>query len=75
MPPHGNYPQNANARNTNLVPPVIDHEVSNVEHLNVIHLLAQTMNYHNNHEVEGDKLREIFKVNTKARTGNNECSQ
>ena len=33
------------------------------------------MTYQNNQQAEGDKLMEIFKVNTKAVTGNCECSQ
>ncbi|WMV46181.1 hypothetical protein MTR67_039566, partial [Solanum verrucosum] len=41
-PPHKAYPRNANSHNTNEVPPVLDHKISNVEFQNTIELLVQS---------------------------------
>jgi len=35
--------QNTNARNANIVPPVLNHEVTNAEFRSAVHLLAQSM--------------------------------
>uniref|UniRef100_M0ZTC5 Gag-pol polyprotein n=1 Tax=Solanum tuberosum TaxID=4113 RepID=M0ZTC5_SOLTU len=61
--------------NANAVPLVLDQGVSNAEFQNTIQPFAQSMNNHNNQQVEGDKLREIAKVTKKGRTGNYRYSQ
>uniref|UniRef100_M1DBT8 Uncharacterized protein n=1 Tax=Solanum tuberosum TaxID=4113 RepID=M1DBT8_SOLTU len=62
MPPRRANTRNANARNSNTVPLVPDHRVSNAEFQNTIQPFAQSMNNKNNQQVDGDKLREISKV-------------
>ena len=43
MPPHMDNARNANARNANAAPPIIDQEVSHVEFRNAKHMLNQNM--------------------------------
>ncbi|WMV38131.1 hypothetical protein MTR67_031516 [Solanum verrucosum] len=48
MSPRRAYVKNVNACNANIVPLVLDHEVSNAEFRNVIQLLAESMTTQNN---------------------------
>uniref|UniRef100_M1DM45 Gag-pol polyprotein n=1 Tax=Solanum tuberosum TaxID=4113 RepID=M1DM45_SOLTU len=51
MPPRRAYARNINAYNTKVSPPVLDHEISNVEFQNVIQLFAQSVANQNNEQV------------------------
>ena len=48
MPPRRTNARNMNAKNANTPPPILDQEVSNVEFMNAIQMLAQSMTNQNN---------------------------
>ncbi|XP_049360406.1 uncharacterized protein LOC125825105 [Solanum verrucosum] len=73
MPSRGAYARNENARNANAAPPVPNQEVLNTKFRKTIQLLAQSVTYHNNQQVQvptntnvglaADRVRDFIRMN------------